>query len=627
MAVVLRWFALALLAPIAALLLGMQLAALVATWGLVNLGISAVSQSEDALQRGARGLQLAAHITELTWTSPAAKALQLNPMSLGIVDEAASMATAVEVASESLTPVAQLAAIGLGFDGNPRLVSGSTVNLEMIPAVVNPTGQLTQTLRRTDIALSEVSGDGPVGRPIAGVAQQWRRVVVPLAQLTESLNLALPQLPDALGSQEPKRYLICALNDAEIFGSGGAPLAAAMVEAVNGTISIPVSGQMESKLSPNNPPIKWSYKGGPPWYQEDRQYPFVNSNFAPDFRSAAIDIRRAWAALGYPAVAGVISVDVTALSRILEWTGPVRTPGFGQITSENLNRKVLVDSYRAYDSLEGVEIRHQMNADLAASLATKVTQPTQLLNTLAGAMSSIPDRHIQANFEEPIMQAAVTKLGASGRLANEPGDLLGVFSQSGPNKLSVFQERHIDHDVILTADGGARVTQTVYFTNAVPPDLEGDPSTYRGYLALRARLRVAYRIPERASDWSLDQGGTRALVKTSRVGPYPDGAGGKVLWQGQDIAPGAFGKVVLTYRLPAGTWPRENGMPIYTLAADPQALAKPVSLRLRVSSDSGAPKPALGPGWLREGEAITWRGKLDHPMRISLVEASATQVQ
>ena len=137
-----------------------------------------------------------------------------------------------------------------------------------------------------------------------------------------------------------------------------------MVQADKGALSVPISGQLESKLSPNNPPIDWEHAGGPPWYREGKRYPFVNSNFHPDFGTASVDMRRAWAALGYPEVDGVITVDMSALASILAWTGAVESPGFGEISSETLLRTVLVDAYRQFNSPEGVIERHARNEEL-----------------------------------------------------------------------------------------------------------------------------------------------------------------------------------------------------------------------------------------------------------------------
>ena len=144
----------------------------------------------------------------------------------------------------------------------------------------------------------------------------------------------MPGLAEALGADGPRRYLVSALNDAEVFGSGGAPLSALVVQADKGTFRVDESGQLESKLSPDNPSIVWEHEGGPPWYRQGKRYPFVNSNFHPDFGIASVDMRRAWAALGYPEVDGVITVDMSALASMLAWTGAVTSPGFGRIDAE-----------------------------------------------------------------------------------------------------------------------------------------------------------------------------------------------------------------------------------------------------------------------------------------------------
>ena len=139
--------------------------------------------------------------------------------------------------------------------------------------------------------------------------------------------------------------------------------------------------------------------------------------------------------------------------------------------------------------------RHAQNEELTEALVAHLSRPLNLLGALRGTLDAIPARHIQASFDAPALQDAVEELAADGALASGSQDLIAVFSQSSPNKLSVFQDRDIRQEVHLTATGGAEVRRTVSFTNAVPEDLEGDPSTYRGYLALRARMRAAYRLP------------------------------------------------------------------------------------------------------------------------------------
>jgi hypothetical protein len=322
---------------------------------------------------------------------------------------------------------------------------------------------------------------------------------------------------------------------------------------------------------------------------------------------------RAWAALGYPEVQGVLTIDVTALAGILAEVGPVVADGYGQVDADSLVRTVLVDAYQQFDSPEGVIERHARNDALVAALGEQLTDRGNLLAVLRGILAAVPPRHVQAAFLDPRLEEAVTQLGADGGLTDRPGDLLGVFSQNGPNKLTVFQERTIRQEVQLEADGGASVRRIVTFANAVPPGVTGDATTYRGYRALLARLRVAHRVPTAAQDLTISTGTARPLVPGEFVGPYPDERGGKVLWQGHDTPPGETTTVEVRYRLPAGTFAPGQ----YAVSVDPQALPLPVALDLRVSAPPSL-QWAEQAGWQLVDGRFVWSGQLDRRLHLTI---------
>lgn len=604
------WLAALLLAPFALVVIGMQMAGVTAIAGVTQIGWAATTRSSEALEHGAATLERAADILARAWDNPASRILEVNPITLGAVDDLRASTRALALAADALTPLASMGALVVGFDGRAPLLGGGAIDTSRIDELEEPTTAVADALAATEAALAAVPGTGLLGTPIGTLARSANGSVADLATLAHAAELALPTLPEALGASESKRYLVCALNDAELFASGGAPLNAVMVEAVDGSISAPISGQLESKLSPNNPPIEWEHAGGPPWYREGQDYPFVNSNFHPDFRTASVDIRRAWAALGYPAVDGVVTVDVSALARILDWTGPITSEGYGDMSGATIIRTVLVDAYREFDSPEGVLVRHARNDALVSALAAHLTDPRNLLPMIRGAMDSIPPRHIQAGFRAEGLQDAVEALGATGALARPGGDLIGAFSQSGPNKLSVFQERTISQEVQLTRRGEATVRRTVEFTNAVPDDLAGDPESSRGYLALRARMRVAHRMPTGATGATLVQD-AEPIVAEGRIGPYPDERGGVVLWQGHETPAGGTTTVILEYVLPSGTFDDV----LYEVRADPQPLATAVPLTIRLSPAEGQDLPDT-PGWARSGADLVWTGTLDQPTRL-----------
>jgi Protein of unknown function (DUF4012) len=609
------WLTLLILVPLGAVTIAVQIALLL---GVVGAGLSAYGAKEGdagALSAGTGLVARGAWLVDQAFDWPTTRAVRSNPLTFGAVDDLHAAVHAVAVGSTTLVPASDVAAVVMGTGGAAPLVSGGRVDTDRLPELAEPVGQIHEDLAATDAALAAIPGTGLLGRPISAVGKGFAGYVSALEQVTGALDTAMPVLPEALGADGPRNYLVTALNDAELFGSGGAPLSAFMVGVDKGLIEVPgaTSGQLESKLSPRNPSIAWDHAGQQPWYRDDQRYPFVNSNFHPDFRTASTDMRRAWAALGYPEVEGVITLDMGALVEILDWTGPVRTAGFGTIDAGNLIRRVLVDAYRLYNTRAGVLQRHALNQQLTDAVASHVKSPPNLLPAMRAALAAIPPRHIQMSFDDPVLEQAVEELGAQAALQSGSGDLLGVWSQSGPNKLSVFQERSIVQEVELTEDGGATVHRTVAFTSAVPDGLEGDAATYRGYLALLARLRVAYRIPTTAVDPAVTVDTEQPLIAAGRVGPFPDERGGEVLWQGQDIPPGETVTAEVVYSLPKGTFPDGT----YEVHADPQALSRDADLRIRVRPAPDTTLPDTN-GWVRHGSSMTWSGTLDRPLHLRI---------
>ena len=434
------------------------------------------------------------------------------------------------------------------------------------------------------------------------------------------IGLAIaPALPDALGVDGPKRYLICALNDAELFGSGGAPLDLAMIEVDRGKVTIPLSGSASGVFNPDNAPYAWEKMGGLPWYREGGNYPFANSNFHPNFPYSGPNMMSAWTSLGQPRVDGIVTVDMYAIAELLRVVGPIDSGEYGTLTPENVITKVLVDAYRRFpEDVPGAkDQRRSMNAKLRSDLLARLSDRWTALRAAKGLWGTIPGRHLQAFSADAQLQSAVRAAGADGNLATSPGDIVGVFLQSGVSKLAVFQQRSIDHQVTVLPDGSAMVRETVCFTNAVPDGLPGDPTSYKGYTALVFRQRVAFRIPQAATGASVSVMRGRELVPEAQSGPYSDDAGAKVLWQGQDIPPGQTRTTVVEYRLPKGTFGTAGGIR-YALTANPQSTVLPVELSVEVNFDGLLPHVQEGSGWRMSGQRAQWQGTLDRTLTVDI---------
>lgn len=439
------------------------------------------------------------------------------------------------------------------------------------------------------------------------------------AELTNAgrvAGLAAPVAPQVLGFERPARYMVSALNDAELFGSGGAPLDLAIVEVDRARARVVESGSV-GQFNPENAPYGWPVTGSEPWYRAGKKYPFANANFHPEFPISGQNLVTAWSALGQPHVDGVVTVDVAAVAAVLRVIGPLHTEGYGEVTGESVIRKVLVDAYRELpvEVAGAMAQRQRDNSELRSALITQMEDPFTAVRALAALWSTIPARHVQAYVLDPAGQKVVVAAGAQASLATAPGDILGVFIQSGVSKLAIFQKRTIVSEVSVHEDGSASVRQRVTFANEVPEGLAGDADAHEGYLALTFRQRAAFRIPATSIDANIIVDGSRALVGEDRTGPFPDDVGAAVLWQGQDIPPRESSTTTVRYTLPAGTFGR-GGQLTYHLTANPQAMVVPATLQLTVRFDSGAPQPA--DGWQVSDQGATWQGTLDQTLFLGI---------
>ena len=513
----------------------------------------------------------------------------------------------------ALTMWLALAAFWLSLWGAANLAVA--VRVQSVPALARA---VDGAARSAGVASWIATGWGAAA-PIIAPLERAAEAGVQLQEISAAgLELA-PALPSALGMDGTRSYLFCGLNDAELFGSGGAPLSGLVVQLDQGEPTIPVSGSVSTDLNPGNEPYPWDVSGGLPWYRPGAEYPFANSNFHPDFRVSGTNMQAAWNALDLAEVDGVITIDVVAVAAVLSATGPVTTQAFGEVSADNVIRTVLVDAYRDYPEFppESNLARQAGNAELQDLVIERLRDPRTALRAVRALWDVIPGRHVQAHMADPALQATVTALGAEGALSQPSGDVLGVFLQSGPSKLAVFQEQRIERRVQLAADGSAQVRQRVRFTNSVPEGLAGDADKYRSYLALTYRQRVAFRIPDSAMQPTVAVEGDRELVRPDATGPFPDSAGAQVLWQGQDLAPRAQSVTEVSYRLPAGTFTGADGLD-YQLTADPQAMVSPPEVELIVEFPDGSAPTGQAEGWAIDGATATWTGTLDRPLAVGV---------
>ena len=167
-----------------------------------------------------------------------------------------------------------------------------------------------------------------------------------LIEAYEIVGPALPTLPELLGLDRSRNYLIAFQNSAEARGTGGIIGAYAVAE-LNGGLKIREVGTNSLLQSLDEVPIKLPdefsslYRSDPAIWQ--------NSNMSPHFPYGAKIWLALWEKQFQEDLDGVITLDPIVLKSILEITGPISVQG-KQINSENVVEETLSELYLEFET-------------------------------------------------------------------------------------------------------------------------------------------------------------------------------------------------------------------------------------------------------------------------------------
>ena len=482
-------------------------------------------------------------------------------------------------------------------------------------------------MRITD-AVAQLQGlvvTGPAAGPLARVQAKALDEVAPVQEAMGALVELAPQLPDALGSNGVRRYLVAIGNQAEMRASGGAPLTLVLVEFDNGRITIPIKGQTSTQLFPPlNAPVRWWGPSGNAFFPSNpRNAPMVVTNTHPNLLFSGKEMAGAWEGGSYPPVDGVITMDLTAIGAVLNATGPIESAAYGTVTGDQLGTILLVDAYEQFGQAEA-QARQEANQQLLDELLTRILSGGDLVSVAKAIGGTAPGRHFQVWLRDEGFEKLAVRSGFGGTVFDpKVGDWSAVYTQNGnQSKVDVFQQRNTLVNVQLNADGSARVTQQVTLVNATPP---GRPAlgTFGkiGYETTWLKAAYLMYVPDAATNYSVQYPQDFAVrsFKGHRQfgrGFVDDGFGQKLVRVVGWTPPGGTATVSVSYELPAGTFTKDGGLS-YQLQAEPQSMFVAPSLTVRVTVPDGW-RPVQDAGMKVTDGTAEVSAVLDRPVRVGI---------
>jgi hypothetical protein len=294
---------------------------------------------------------------------------------------------------------------------------------------------------------------------------------LPLAQ--DSLSLATV-LPELMGADGRRTYLIVAQNEDEVRPTGGFVSGAGLLDLEEGSISS--LGFMSSDMVDN-----WQNKPYdlPPQPFQDYMgmdiFLFRDANFWPDFPTSAEKMMGLYSYGQDVNLDGAIAVDQHFLRMLLEVVGPLYVPELdATLNAANIVAEMRAAWEPADDEGNWILERKAFMGPLAGALFQRLTSSpgsfdaVWLARTLGEAVAQ---RHFQVYVREPAAQRVITEVGWDGRQDNTSGHdyLLVVDANMGFNKVNASLERSLDYQLALGENGGGLATLTIEYDHLSEP--------------------------------------------------------------------------------------------------------------------------------------------------------------
>jgi len=314
---------------------------------------------------------------------------------------------------------------------------------------------------------------------LVGAADAWARVpideltpplrdrlkrvgdLLPLAR--NSIDLALI-MPDLLGADGRRDYLLIAQNSDEIRATGGFISGAGVLTVDHGRLANVAIGDsvdvdnLAGAPYPDPPQPLLHYMGIELWV-------FRDTNWSPDFPTsarAALDLYK----LGQQRpISNVIAFDPAAVQMLLSVTGPIDVAGIPfPISTENV-----IQNMRSPYNMPWDDGREEFKRRLAMALITRIEAKSPQLDIVALARAverALDERHILIYLQDTPAVKILAERGWDGSVRPGLADFLMVVdSNLGYNKVNPNIQEAISYTVDLSDPNAPMAELTIRHTH------------------------------------------------------------------------------------------------------------------------------------------------------------------
>lgn len=357
--------------------------------------------------------------------------------------------------------------------------AGGRIDLDALTTLAAQVESVAVALDDARSDLDAVDRGALIDQVLAGVSD----VDESLTQVEDVVGPArsiLAVLPEALGADQPRNYLLMFLGNAEIRAGGGGPGSFILLRAENGGLTIareaaatdfPIA--LPEPIIPLDPETEAVYSPVIGRY-------IANLTGTPDFPTTAALARGWWQSEFDDQIDGVIGIDPVALSYLLRATGPLALPTGETLTPDNAVALLLNEAYFEYPT--GVE-SNVFFAGAAATVFSALTSGSPNPVGLVDALSQAGEEgRLKIWTADPEEQALLGSSQLAGVLPTDNTDetAVGVFiNDTTGAKMDYYADAAVSLSTDqCSAEAEPSWTTTLTFTNSITREDAADLPRY-----------------------------------------------------------------------------------------------------------------------------------------------------
>jgi hypothetical protein len=550
----------------------------------------------EASEKHARELVASAHGHATGWTSDFWASV---PVTSTAVHDGRYLLEAMQEADDILRIGVRIFPQAMG--NGSKLISGTSVDIPLMRHITHAIHRIGPHLDRANAALAQVKGTTPLlGGGLRHDRGEAAGELAPISRSYRQYSPLLARLPDVLGANGPRTYLISILNPSELRYSGGATLSMSTLHFEDGRATFGASHYI-IQLNQQRKFLSWPRVPGNTFHTDGPKM-LTAATYSPYWQVSGEELLRAYQQQvpDQSHLDGVIAVDLPALASLFQVTGPMQIPGYGQLDAQNLVRTLA----GSYDTYQDTSKRHQLNSALIPAFRQKLLEGGRFLQKAKALVAAGAERHFFVYSRDQATERGLVDAAVAGNLAATSHDYLGVFTQNtNGSKADYWQRRRVASHVRLFPDGSARERTVIRVSNPAPPYTAPTTDPRSGYVTRWLGFSLATFLPRQTTVHWYSVNGV-ALPHPNVLTPTVSSVYNRPYALHQMmLGPDQTARLAVGYRALGVADVRSDGGLEYRLTMDPQGMVHAQTNTVRVRIPDGYHFGTLPTGWARSGSS------------------------